>query len=384
MARTSNTEKKKKKVRKVLTEKEIQRKYAGSILASNISISPDDSLWIPSRNLYLNYTMGGGIRYGRICEIFGSESSGKSLVAKDFAYSTQYLGGIVLWNDSEQAFDPIWAVANGLDLSRIIVYNESSIEKISDWLADMAYTYRSKLINNEPILFVEDSIAALDCELNINSDQFNSKAEMGNRAKALYRMVRIRNQMLAEYGITSIFINQLRQKVGATQYEDPDTTPGGNAMKFFAHQRMAFFRKKQIVIGSKENKIWIGNEVSVRMKKNKLAPPRSSFQTEIYFNAEHSSVGFNKYTNLAELMEKTGVVSRRKGGSRYWYKGEVIANGRDNFQELLENDKDLRSRLLRKAGVNTLRRTESKINRLNNKGINRYKIKNIIKVEEDV
>jgi len=360
--------------KKVYSDSELEKKYRGSGLASKISVMPEDALWLPSRHLYLNYTMGGGIPYGKICEIFGGESSGKSLVAMDFGYSAQYLGGILLWNDAEQAFDPGWAIKNGLDLEKIIVYNETSIELISDWSADMAVTWRSRLKNNEPIVIVTDSIAALDCNDNINSVQSDAKAEMGNRAKAFYRYIRTRNQLFADLGIIVIFINQLRKRIGVTSYEDPDTTPGGEAMKFFAHQRLAFFRKKQITQGERENRIWLGNEVSVRMKKNKVAPPRPTFTTEIYFNAEYGRVGFDRYGNLVELMENTGVVERTSGSSIYKYRGENIANGKENFQELLESDKELRSKFIRRAKVNTLSQTQRKIEKLNSMGINRYPV----------
>jgi len=236
----------------------------------------------------------------------------------------------------------------------------------------MAVTWRSKLKNNEPILIVTDSVAALDCEENINSQQTDAKAEMGNRAKAFYKYLRIRNQLFSDLGITLIFINQLRSKVGATKFEDPDTTPAGNAMKFFAHQRLAFFQKKQITQGLKERKIWLGNEVSVRMKKNKVAPPRPTFTTEIYFNAEYGRVGFERYTNLVELLVKTGVVKRR--GSNFYFKDEKLATSKDNFQELLEADDLLRRKLLRRTKVNTLSVTQGKINRLNNNNINRYPV----------
>lgn len=359
------------KVGQVLTDSQMAKKYAGSGLASEISIMPEKSLWLPSRSLYLNYTMGGGIPYGKICEIFGGESSGKSLVAMDFGYAAQYLGGVVLWNDAEQSFDPGWAQQNGLDLSKTLIYNEVAIERVSDWAADMSVTWRSKLKNNEPILIVTDSIAALDCETNINSPQLDAKAEMGNRAKALYKYLRIRNQLFAELGIIVIFINQLRKKVGATMFEDPDTTPGGDAMKFFASQRLAFFRKKGIYEGTGDNKVWLGNEVSVRLKKNRVAPPRPTFTTEIYFNAEHGRVGFDRYHNLVELFEKTGVVTRSKGASHYYLKDQLLANGHDNFQELVEEDSDIRSKLLRRAKVNTISQTQKKIERITE---NRYPV----------
>ena len=359
---------------KVLTESALSKKYVGMGKASEVNFIPEDSLWLPSRSLYLNYVMGGGIPYGKICEIFGGESSGKSLVAMDFAYAAQYLGGVVLWDDAEQAFDNGWAEQNGLDLDRLYLYNETSIEKVSDWAADMSIMLRSKLTNNEPILLVTDSIAALDCEANINSPQLDAKAEMGNRAKALYKYLRIRNQMFAELGIILIFINQLRKKVGATMFEDPDTTPGGDAMKFYASQRLAFFQKKQITEGVKENKIWLGNEVQVRMKKNKVAPPRPTFTTEIYFNAEYGRVGFNKDANLSQLFLKSKTIETIKGKRGYFFEDEKIATGKDDLEKVLAEDKELRKKLLRKSKVNTLSKTKRKLERLEKKGENRYPV----------
>lgn len=373
-----------KKAGNILTESEIFKKYHGSGLASKITVVPEDALWIPSRHIYLNYTMGGGIPYGKICEIFGGESSGKSLVAMDFGYCTQYLGGIVLLNDAEQSFDPKWAIQNGLDLSRVVLYPETSIERISDWAADMGVTYRSKLKANEPILLITDSIAALDCEANINSVQTDDKAEMGNRAKAIYKYLRIRNQLFSELGITLIFINQLRKKVGATIFEDPDTTPGGDAMKFFASQRMAFFQKQRITEGAKDNKIWLGNEVSVRMKKNKVAPPRPTFTTEIFFNAEYNKVGFNRYSNLPQLLLLTKAVEVIKGKRGYWFEGVKIAEGKDSLVQVIESDDDLRRKLIKKSGVNTLSKTQRKLTKLAEANINRYpvRIKQVAKQEE--
>jgi len=363
-----------KKAGNNLTDLALSKKYHGMGKASEIAVLPEDSLWLPSRNIYLNYTMGGGIPYGKICEIFGGESSGKSLVAMDFGYAAQYLGGVVLWNDAEQAFDPHWAQQNGLDLDHIYLYPETSIEKISDWAADMAITFRSRLKNNQPILLVTDSTAALDCKDNIDSEQLTAKAEMGNRAKALYKYLRIRNQMFAELGITIIFINQLRKKVGATMFEDPDTTPGGDAMKFFAGQRMAFFQKKRITEGKAENMIWLGNEVSVRMKKNKVAPPRPTFTTEIYFNAEYGKVGFSRYSNLSQLLLRTDTIQKIAGKAGFYLGDKKIATGKDNLEEVLKDDDDLRRKLLRKSKVNTISRTQRKIDRLEKAGVNRYPV----------
>jgi len=372
-----------RKAGRILSDSELSKKYTGSGYANDIFVLPEDSLWLPSRNLYLNWTMGGGVPYGKILEIFGGESSGKSLLAMDLCYTAQYLGGIALWNDAEQAFDPYWAKLNGLDLNRVIVYNEPAIEKISDWAADMVTTWRNRLTGNQPIILVTDSTAALDCQDNINSVQSDAKAEMGNRAKALYKYLRIRNQLFYELGIAVVFINQLRKKVGAGIYEDPDTTPGGDAMKFYASQRLAFFRKKQITMGTGENKVWVGNEVSVRLKKNKVAPPRQSFTTKIYFNEDYGKIGFDKSDMLIELLEKTKVLNRKKGSSIFYYEDKRIARGYDDMYRVLEEDVELRRRLIKKSNVNTISKTKRKIERLQKQNINRYKVNIPRKKTED-
>ena len=211
---------KKKTGIKIPTLSSIRKSY-DSGLASDICLPPDKQLWLPSRSLLLNYSLGGGIPYGKIMEIFGAESSGKSLIAMDFGYVAQSCGGVVLLNDAEQSFSRHWAEQNKLDISKIEICNEVAVERVSDWLLDTVLYYRSKLTNNEPIVFIQDSLAALDCMDNINSKQTDAKAEMGNRAKAIYKMIRIRNKMLTELGVVSIFINQIRHKVGAGQFEDP-------------------------------------------------------------------------------------------------------------------------------------------------------------------
>lgn len=366
--------KEKKKAGSILSDAQLSKKYRGSGLASVITVMGSDSLWLPSRNIYLNYTMGGGIPYGKICEIYGSESSGKSLVAMDFGVVAQSLGGVLLWADAEQAFDPSWAIANGLDLEKTYIYNQTAIELISDWSADMIMTLRSRLVRNEPIVLVVDSTAALDCEANINTVQTDAKAEMGNRAKALYKWLRIRNQFFAEMGVVVIFINQLRHKVGATKYEDPDTTPGGDAMKFFASQRLAFFQKKQITKGSGDNKVWIGNEVSVRLKKNKVAPPRRSFITEIYFNEEFGKVGFNKYTNLSQMFLNMGIIEKKKGKAGYWFDDKMIARGKEALEELIKEDIKVRKKLLLHSNVNTVSSTRKQLEKLEDQDINRYPV----------
>ena len=329
-------------------------------LASDISLPPDKQLWLPSRSLMLNYTLGGGIPYGRIAEIFGTESSGKTLIAQDFGYVAQKAGGMILWNDAEQSFTPYWAEQNGLNTEQIELCNEVAVENVSDWLLDMVVYYRSKLTNNEPILFIQDSTAALDCLDNINSRQADAKAEMGNRAKAIYKMVRIRNKMLTELGVVSLFINQIRHKVGASQFEDPDVTPGGNAMKFYAAQRIGVYAGKQVkekVAGIEDR---VGIETSIRLKKNKVAPPRPTFRTKIYFHPEYvEPVGIDRYEGLAQVFLKLKVVE--KEGLTYYMDGDKICKGENNFIELIKADKDLRKHLIKKSPIHTLSKLKKQL-----------------------
>ena len=361
--KTQKMAKKKKNNALKVTSLSKVRKNFSSGLASEISLPPDHQLWLPSRSLMLNYTLGGGIPYGRIAEIFGTESSGKTLIAQDFGYVAQKVGGIILWNDAEQSFTPYWAEQNGLDNDRIELCNEVAVEHVSDWLLDMVVYYRSQLTNNQPILFIQDSTAALDGLENINSRQSDAKAEMGNRAKAIYKMVRIRNKMLTELGVVSIFINQIRHKVGASQFEDPDTTPGGNAMKFYAAQRVGVYAGKQIkekVNGIEDR---VGIETSIRLKKNKVAPPRPTFKTRIYFHGEyHEPVGIDRYIGLADVFLRLGVVEKK--GITYYLDGDSICKGEINFNELIREDKNLRKHLIKLSPIHTLSKLKKQLKSL--------------------
>lgn len=345
----------------IMSDAAISKKFPGSGIASVISIPADDHIWLPSRILPVNYTLGGGIPYGRILEIFGTESSGKTLLAMDFAVVAQKLGGHVIWNDAEQSFDPHWMEINGIDLNGVTVWNETSIEKISDWSAEVVCYWRNKLKNNEPILFIQDSQAALDCEDNINSSQADSKAEMGNRAKAMYKWLRIRNQLFAELGVCSIFINQLRDKVGASNYEDPESTPAGKAMRFFASQRVGVYKGKQIKGNVQGFEDRVGNEVSFRIKKNKVAPPRPTFKTEVYFNAEYGTVGFHKYHGFGDILLRTETLTKKKGGSIYKLGDTMIARGENDLVKKMEKDPKLRRKLIKLSGINTISQTRRDI-----------------------
>lgn len=361
---------KKKTGIKIPTLSSIRKSY-DSGLASDICLPPDKQLWLPSRSLLLNYSLGGGIPYGKIMEIFGAESSGKSLIAMDFGYVAQSCGGVVLLNDAEQSFSRHWAEQNKLDISKIEICNEVAVERVSDWLLDTVLYYRSKLTNNEPIVFIQDSLAALDCLDNINSKQTDAKAEMGNRAKAIYKMIRIRNKMLTELGVVSIFINQIRHKVGAGQFEDPSTTPGGNAMKFYAAQRVGIYAGKQEKAKLRNSDQRVGVNVSIRLIKNKVAPPRPTFKSIIYFNADYKKpLGIDRYIGLPEVFLYEGVVTKK--GHGFYFEGNRVATSQDDFLNVIEKDKALRSKLISGANLNTVSKLKSQ---LKTETINLYPVK---------
>ena len=345
---------------KVPTKNELMKRYPGMAIASE----NDDDRYpkIPSRHLAFNYQIGGGLPYGKVMEIFGEESSGKSLMAYDFAFVTQTLGGVVLIADAEQAFTNSWGLANGLDLSRVITLKATEVETISDWLADMALYWRSQLVNNEPILFILDSTAALDCMANINSKMVDSKADMGNRAKAIYKMLRIRSELMYKLGVSQIYINQLRKNLKAGMFENPDTTPGGGAMKFYASIRVAFYGGRQITekIRGKERKV--GRVTSIRIIKNKVAPPRGTIKgAPMYFNPDSKKpVGFDKYYFLSDALLEANAISKNNSGT-YSLKGKTLCRGDEKFLAMIEENDELRKKLLRKAGINTISVTRKKI-----------------------
>ena len=349
---------------KIPTLREIQKKFPSQYIAGEVDESKRP--WLPTRFLAFNKVTGGGCPFGKIIELFGEESSGKSLMAYDFAYCCQYLGGMVLWVDAEQSFTNDWAKKNGLDLNKIVVYRSTSIEAISDWVANMALYWRSQLTHNEPILLVLDSVSALDTDINLNSEMLNASADMGNRAKAIYKYFRIRNEMLYSLGITQVYINQLRKNLKAGMFENPDTTPGGKALAFYASIRIGLYGGKQITkkIKGKERKI--GRVTSIRTIKNKVATPGPTLKgSPLYNNAKYvDSIGFDRLHFLDEILIEEEIIEKTKSGT-YSYKGKTLCRGAEKFAELLREDDDLRRKLIRKAGINTLGATKKLLESLN-------------------
>lgn len=375
---------------KLYTEKDLRKKYSGvANKAKDIVVEFDQTLRLPSRCIWLNHITGGGLPYGKVTEGFGYESTGKSLLALDYAYSAQSLGGVVLWGDAEQAFDYNWAIQNGLDLDRLEVYDSNEIETLSDWCRDMVIYYRNTLKNNQPILLVVDSIAALETGEEIDSDMKNAKASYGmSKSKKMNEFYRKRIQFFKRLGVCVYMVNQVRKKIGASLYEASETTPGGEATKFYASIRLGLLGSSQIKgrllkDGTfKEDKlkgVKVGRCIYVDVVKNKTAPIRKKIKAEVYFLPDKFGyVGFNRYSGLDEILVEQGVVKQK--GSRFYFKGKegaMICNGADNFIKILHEDEDIRRKLLKRSSINTIGKTREKLEGL---GKNLFPVK--LKAEE--
>lgn len=344
---------------KVPTKNEILKKYGEIVkLASE---TKESGLWLPSTFFALNYTFGGGIPFGKILEVAGEESSGKSLIAYNFAYTTQQLGGHVIWVDAESSWMNSWAIENGVDPEKVTVVNDTRIEYVSDVVADLAIYTRSQLTHNEPILLVIDSVAAMDCADNIDSKMVEGKAEMGGRAKALYKYFRIRSELFYRLGVTQIYINQLRTALNVGFGKDNTTTTGGVALKFYASIRAAFYSGRSITVKQKGKERKAGKLVTIRLIKNKVAPPRPTIsKCPVYFNPKFHEVGFDRCFGLEDVLVENDIIEKSSGGI-YKYKGKTLARGEEKFQKLLEEDDELRRKLLRRANINTIGTTKKRL-----------------------
>jgi RecA/RadA recombinase len=297
-----------------------------------------------------------------------------TLVAYDFAYCTQQLGGHVIWVDAEQSWDNSWAEQNGIELDKVTIISSTEIETISDAIADLSILWRSKLTHNEPILLVVDSIAAMDCTENINIKMTDGKAEMGGRAKALYKMFRIRTELLSKLGITQIYINQLRVALNVGFGQDNTTSTGGKALGFYASIRSAFYAGKQVTKKVKGKERKVGKLVSIRPIKNKVSPLRNTIsKAPMYYNPKYHDVGFDRYFGLGDILVEEEVLEKTSGGI-YKYKGKTIARGDEKLQLVIEEDEKLRKRFIKACGINTITTTQKHLDDLKSKGINLFPV----------
>ncbi|MBF2068926.1 recombinase RecA [Fischerella thermalis] len=270
---------------------------------------------ISSGALTLDLALGGGLPKGRVIEIYGPESSGKTTLALHAVAEVQKNGGVAAYVDAEHALDPTYAAALGVDIENLLVSQPDTGEAALEIVDQLV---RSAAVD----IVVIDSVAALVPRAEIEGDM--GDAHVGLQARLMSQALRKITGNIGKSGCTVIFLNQLRQKIGVS-YGNPETTTGGNALKYYASVRLDIRRIQTLKKGTEE----FGNRVKVKVAKNKVAPPFRVAEFDIIFGRGISTLGC-----LVDLAEETGVLNRK--GAWYSYNGDNISQGRDNAIKYLD------------------------------------------------
>ena len=280
---------------------------------------------IPTGSIALDVALGcGGLPRGRIVEIYGPESSGKTTLTLHAIAEAQRAGGVCAFIDAEHALDTEYARRLGVELENLLVSQPDCGEQALEIADTLVRTGAIDLI-------VIDSVAALTPRAEIEGEMGDS--HMGLQARLMSQALRKLTAVISKTRSCVIFINQLRQKIGVV-YGNPETTTGGNALKFYCSVRLDIRRKKAIKRGEET----IGSEVRVKVVKNKLAPPFREADFEILYGT-----GVNKLGELVDTAEKLGLVE--KSGTWYSYGGEKIGQGRDKVLAHLDEHPKLQEQL---------------------------------------
>ncbi|MGF1574735.1 MAG: recombinase RecA [Cyanophyceae cyanobacterium] len=266
---------------------------------------------VPSGALTLDLALGGGYPKGRVIEVFGPESSGKTSIALHAIAEVQKQGGTVAFVDAEHALDPIYAAALGVNIQDLLVSQPDTGE---DALEIVDQLVRSAAVD----VVVVDSVAALVPRAEIEGDMGDS--HVGLQARLMSQALRKIAGNISKTGSIVIFLNQLRSKIGGMGYGPQETTTGGNALKFYASVRLDIRRIQTLKKGNEE----YGIRARVKVVKNKVAPPFRKAEFDIIFGQGISSIGC-----IVDLGEEAGILKRR--GAWYSYKGENVSQGRDNL-----------------------------------------------------
>ena len=276
---------------------------------------------IPTGSIGLNAALGvGGYPKGRIIEIYGPESSGKTTLAIHAIAEAQKAGGVAAFIDAEHAFDRFYAQKLGVDIDNLYISQPDNGEQALE-IADQLI--RSAAID----IIVIDSVAALTPKKEIEGDMGDSA--VGLHARLMSQALRKVTSTIAKTNTTCIFINQLREKIGV-MFGNPETTTGGNALKFYASVRLDIRKVTSI----KDGDSIIGNQVRVKVVKNKVAPPFRKAEFEITFGEGISKVG-----EIVDLATEYGIIT--KSGSWFSYAGSKLGQGRDAVKTVLKDNPEL-------------------------------------------
>lgn len=301
--------------------KEIEKDFGkGSVMRLGDKVSENYDV-IPSGSIALDKALGiWGYPKGRIIEIFGPESSGKTTFALHAIASAQKNGGYAAFIDAEHALDPIYAKALGVDVDNLILSQPNSGEQ--------ALEIAEALIKSESIdIIVIDSVAALVPEAELNGDMGDS--HVGLHARLMSQAMRKLSGLISRTNCVAIFINQIREKVGV-MFGNPETTTGGRALKFYASIRLDVRRGEQLKDGTNV----IGNKTIVKVVKNKVAPPFKTAEVEIIYGKGVSHIG-----EVIDLAVQYNIVN--KAGSWFSYRDTKVGQGKESVRKFLTDNPEI-------------------------------------------
>ncbi|RKW23001.1 recombinase RecA, partial [Candidatus Gracilibacteria bacterium] len=279
---------------------------------------------ISSGSIGLDIALGGGYAKGRIVEIYGPESSGKTTLTLHAIAEVQKAGGVAAFIDAEHALDPEYAKKIGVNIDELLISQPD--------FGEQALEITDKLVNSGAVdLIIVDSVAALTPKAEIEGDMGDS--HMGLQARLMSQALRKITGAISKTNCTVIFINQLRMKIGV-MFGSPETTTGGNSLKFYASQRIDIRRKNKIERGTGDNKEVIGNETVVKVIKNKIAPPFREAMVDIMYNEGISRIG-----EILDFGVDLNII--KKSGAFYSYGDKKLGQGRENVKAFLTENEEL-------------------------------------------
>ena len=327
VVKMTDAEEKKKALESVFSV--IEKEYGtGSIMKLGDANSVDVEV-IPTGSLTLDMALGvGGLPRGRVIEIYGPESSGKTTVALHVVAEAQKMGGEAAFIDAEHALDPVYAKKLGVDIDNLIVAQPDTGEQALDIAEALV---RSGALD----VIVVDSVAALVPKAEIDGEMGDS--HVGLLARLMSQALRKLTAVISKSGTVVIFINQLREKVGV-MYGNPETTPGGRALKFFSSVRLDVRRGEVIKNGTE----LIGNKTKVKVVKNKVAPPFKTAEFDILYGE-----GISKEGNILDFAVENNII--KKSGAWFSYNGEKIGQGRDNVRKYMVENKEFNAEIDRQV-----------------------------------
>lgn len=298
---------------------QIEKQYGkGSIMKLGESQADMNVETIPTGSLSLDIALGlGGIPRGRIVEVYGPESSGKTTVALHMVAEVQKRGGIAGFIDAEHALDPVYAKNIGVDIDNLYISQPDSGEQALEITETMV---RSGAVD----IIIVDSVAALVPKAEIDGDM--GDAHVGLQARLMSQALRKLTSVISKSNCIVIFINQLREKVGI-MFGNPETTTGGRALKFYSSIRLDVRRIESL----KQSGEIIGNRTRIKVVKNKIAPPFKEAEFDIMFGQ-----GISKEGDILDLAAELSVIN--KSGAWYAYNGEKIGQGRENAKNFLKEN----------------------------------------------